>query len=92
MGNWEKASDWYKKAPVGSVTVRSYKDNESKKMVKETTEAAKHGWKAEQIAGQEGHMNVGKTALRVASGVGLIFGTSRTKGTTIIQFTRERQV
>jgi hypothetical protein len=90
--SWENSSDWYKKGPVGAITVRSYKDNEGKRMQKEVAEAVKHGWRAEQIASQDGHLNVGKTALRVATGIGLVFGASRTKGVTMMQFTRDKQV
>lgn len=86
--NWEKRPDWYKHAPVGAVTVRTYKEDEIKQMERDIETAARYGWAAEQVGSTSGHINVGRTALRVATGIGLIFGASRTKGTIVVKFTR----
>lgn len=86
--NWEKRPDWYKHAPVGAVMVRTYKEDEIKQMERDIETAARYGWTAEQVGSTSGHINVGRTALRVATGIGLIFGASRTKGNIVIKFTR----
>jgi hypothetical protein len=87
--NWEKRPDWYKRAPVGAVTVRTYREDQIKQLEKDIETAARYGWTAEQVGGTSGHINVGRTALRVATGIGLIFGASRTKGNIVVKFTRQ---
>jgi hypothetical protein len=82
---------WYWTKPVGSVVVRHYKEDDFEKLREDVEASARHGWVAQTIVTQPGHTNVGRTALRMALGVGLIFGASRTKGVTGVRFTRVNQ-
>jgi len=79
---------WMHAEPVGSVLVRHYEEHELDRLRRDVEDSAKYGWVAETLAAQPGHINVGRTALRVALGVGLMFGASRTRGTTTVKFTR----
>jgi hypothetical protein len=67
--------------------VATYKDEKS--LQKEVEEASKHGWRPQDTVATGGHINVGRTTLRVLSGVGLLFGASRSKDKITIIFVRE---
>jgi len=71
--------------------VTTYTDEKS--MRREVEEAAKFGWVPQQTAGTGGHINVGRTAGRVAltGGLGLLFGASRSKDKVTITFIRDER-
>lgn len=77
---------WYddKKKTVYVATYKNEKD-----MRKEVEAASKKGWVPQGTAATDGHVNVGRTTLRVMTGVGLMFGASRTKGNLTITFIRD---
>jgi hypothetical protein len=89
---WEKAQDWYRRAPVGAVHVKEYKENDRRKMSDDIKKASTHGWEVETVGEQSGHINVGRTLTTTAltGGLRLFLGASRTKGFTIVRFTRMR--
>jgi len=89
---WGKARDWYRRAPVGAVHVMEYKENEKRKLNDDIKQAATHGWEIETVGEQSGHINVGRTLTTTAltGGLRLFLGTSRTKGFTMVRFTRVR--
>ena len=69
--------------------VATYKDEKS--MQRDVEAAAKRGWLVQGTAGVGGHINVGKTAARVAltGELGLLFGASRSKDKITITFVRD---
>src|SRR3990172_8072725 len=91
---WEKARDWYRRAPVGAVHVKEYKESDRRKMTEDIKKAATHGWDIDTVGEQSGHINVGRTLTTTAltGGFRLFLGTSRTKGFTVVRFTRMRGI
>ncbi len=87
---WDKARDWYRRAPVGAVHVKEYKESDRRKMNDDIKLAATHGWEIETVGQQSGHLNVGRTVTTtvLTGGLRLLAGASRTKGFTIVRFTR----
>ena len=73
--------------------VRVYKDDKDGRgrATKEADELARHGYAVAGQSGDGGHINVGRTAARVAltAPLILVFGASRTKGTITITFQRD---
>ena len=74
-------------ASVGTVTTCSYTENEMADLERDVAAATQRGWKVEQVAEKGGHINVGRTVAKVATGL-IIFGASRSKGITIMLYTR----
>jgi hypothetical protein len=52
--------------------------------------AAERGWAIQAVSSTDGHINVGRTAARVAvtGRMGLLMGASRTSGTTTVIWSR----
>lgn len=88
--NWDRQADWYKRAPANATMVKEYKDTERRKMGKEVAQASAHGWDVEEVTSQSGHINVGRTLLKgtLTLGLGYFTGASRTKGITVLRFTK----
>jgi len=78
---------WYTNNKLRSHVV-TYKNE--KEANSEANRAAKHGWMAQAIGASDGHINVGRTMLKVvALGVPfLVTGASRTKGEVTFSYTR----
>jgi len=77
---------WYKNKKLRVHTVAYRNEREASK---EANIAAKYGWVPQGTAVTDGHINVARSLLRVAVGVGLIGGPSRTKGRVTITYVRQ---
>ena len=80
-------------APVGTTLTVAYQDNELKLLQQDIAGAERLGWKAEEVASQSGHLNVGRTVAPalLTGGISLCFGASRTKGVVLMRFTRQSE-
>jgi hypothetical protein len=78
---------WYDNARA-LTHVATYKDD--KEASKDAERAARKGWIPQGTAATDGHVNVGRTALKIAAfGVPfLITGASRSKGKVTITYVR----
>jgi hypothetical protein len=82
--------EWYHNPNI-TTYVATYTNE--KQMQKEVQEAGKYGWIPQGTAGTAGHVNVGRTAARVAllGPAVLLFGASRSKDKITITYVRQPQ-
>lgn len=74
-------------APLGTVTICTYNEGQMAELQRDISDATAKGWHVEQVTEKAGHINIGRTVAKASVGL-VVFGASRTKGITVMRFTR----
>lgn len=78
---------WYRRKRLRAYVAEYENQGQARR---EANRAAKYGWVVSGVSSTDGHVNVGRTALKVVlfSPLALITGASRTKGKITVTYRR----